>query len=91
MGSMQESERGCMSRRDKYRYELRYGRKIVYFGTTNDPERRVFEHVDSGKRFTHMNVVGPAVTRDSALDWEDDKLDGYARTHRGYLPRYNRI
>ena len=28
-------------------------------------------------------VVGPAVTRDSALDWERDRIEGYQKTHGG--------
>lgn len=80
-----------MTKRDSYRYELRKGHEIVYFGVSNNPERRAAEHLYEGKRFTHMNVTGPVVTRNSAMDWEEEKRDGYARNHRGYLPRYNRI
>ncbi len=78
-----------MSDRDTYRYELRDGRKVVQYGITDDPERREREHHDDGKRFTTMNVVGPAVTRETAEEWEEDSLDSYRRGHRGRNPRYN--
>lgn len=42
--------------RDTYLYHLKQGRKIVYTGITDDPERRELEHRSAGKRFTHMFV-----------------------------------
>ena len=38
-----------------------------------------------------MTVVGPAVTRDSALDWERDRIEGYEQSHNGKMPRYNKM
>jgi hypothetical protein len=49
------------------------------------------EHLRSGKRFSTMTVIGPAVTRDTALDWERDRIEGYQRTHDGKRPRYNKM
>ena len=46
------------AKRDTYNYVLKRGRKIVYRGISNDPERRLNEHKQSGKRFTHI-VVNP--------------------------------
>jgi predicted GIY-YIG superfamily endonuclease len=80
-----------MSARDTYRYVLRDGRKVVQFGISDDPEARVQEHRGDGKRFKTMTVVGPAVTRDSALDWERDRIETYRRSHNGRMPRYNKI
>jgi len=79
-----------MRPRDTYRYELKDGVQIVQFGISNGPLDRMSEHVRDGKRFTHMNIVGPAVTRDSALDWERDRIEGYQWSHRGNRPRYNK-
>lgn len=79
-----------MSRpRNHYRYELRDHRKIVYFGITNDPERRKEEHANDGVPFTTMNVVGPAITKQAAERWEEDRLASYRRSHGGRNPRYN--
>ncbi len=75
--------------RNYHRYELRDHGKIVYFGITDDPERREEEHKDEGKRFTTMNVVGPAVIKNSAEKWEEDRLEGYRENHGGRNPRYN--
>jgi hypothetical protein len=76
--------------RDTYRYVLRDGRKIVQFGVSNGPDDRVAEHVRKGKRFTSMTIEGPAVTKDSALDWERYRIGAYRETH-GRRPRYNKV
>jgi hypothetical protein len=81
----------AMSPRNTHRYVLRDGRRIVQFGITNGALDRAAEHLRAGKRFTSMGVVGPAVTRDSALDWERDQIESYQRTHRGRRPRYNKV
>ena len=75
--------------RNHYRYELRDQGKIVYVGETNNPERREEEHKNQGKRFGSINVIGPAVTRDSAEKWEEKRLEQYRRSHGGKNPRYN--
>jgi hypothetical protein len=80
-----------MISRDTHRYILRDGRKIVQFGITNGAIDRAMEHLRDHKRFTSINVVGPAVTRDTALDWERDRIENYQRTHGGSRPRYNKI
>ncbi len=80
-----------MSQRDTYRYVLREGRQIVQFGISIDPDARANEHSNDRKRFTTMTVVGPAVTRETALDWERGRIEGYERTHGGRKPRYNKV
>jgi predicted GIY-YIG superfamily endonuclease len=80
-----------MKPRDAYRYVLRDGRRIVQYGISNDPEARANEHAGGRKRFTGMTVVGPAVTRDSALDWERSMIEAYRRSHGGRNPRYNKV
>ncbi len=78
-----------MRPRDTYRYLLRDGRDIVQYGISNNPEARVNEH--SKKRFTGMTVVGPVVTRESALEWERSRIEQYCQTHGGKRPRYNKV
>jgi hypothetical protein len=80
-----------MNARDTHRYVLRDGREIVQFGISNGPLDRAQEHLRDDKRFTTMTVVGPAVTRDTALDWERDKVETYQQTHGGKRPRYNKV
>ena len=75
--------------RDTHRYELWQGHRKVYIGITNDPGRREGEHRAGGVDFDRMEIVGPAVTRDSALDWEQDALDTYMQGHGGETPEYN--
>ena len=76
--------------RDTHRYELRdRSGQVVYVGITNNPERRAEQHRDEGKRFFALYTVGPRVTRESAEDWEEDRLAAYRRNHGGKNPRYN--
>ena len=35
-------------KRDTYIYQLKEGRKIVYIGITNNPNRRAIEHDNAG-------------------------------------------
>jgi len=80
-----------MISRSTHRYILRDGRRIVQFGITNGAVDRAQEHLRDRKRFTTMTVVGPAVTRDAALDWERERIETYQRTHDGKRPRYNKM
>ena len=78
-----------MKKRDHQRYNLKDGHKIVYKGITNNPERRAEQHKDEGKRFSHLQTIGPAVTKDAAEKWEEDSLRQYRYDHGGKNPKYN--
>ena len=77
-------------KRTHYRYELKDGRRVVYRGITNDLERREREHRRGGKKFTHLQPVGPAVTMETAKEWEEQSLSTYRRHHGGKSPKYNK-
>lgn len=53
------------AQRDTYNYTLRDGRKVVQFGITNDPERRIVQHERDGKRFTTVTIEFPHSARAS--------------------------
>jgi predicted GIY-YIG superfamily endonuclease len=72
------------------RYELKGGRKVVYVGITDNPERRESEHRQDGKKFTKMNVIGSVVTQNSAEKWEEERLQSYRKHHGGKNPKYNK-
>lgn len=78
------------AKRDTYNYNLKNGRKIVYKGTTNDPERRIDEHVEAGKKFTHMQIVGRAKTANGADKEETRQLKVYRKNNQGKNPKYNK-
>jgi hypothetical protein len=80
-----------MKSRNTKRYILRDGRQIVQFGITNGPVDRAEEHLRNGTRFTSMTVVGPAVSRDAALDWERERIESCQESHGGRRPRYNKV
>jgi len=80
-----------MKRRDTYRYVLRDGREVVQYGISDHPEVRAYAHELDGKRFTGVSTVRPAVTRESAQDWERDMIEAYQRSHGGKKPRYNKV
>lgn len=77
------------NKRNYHRYELWDQGKIVQYGITNDPERRESEHENDGKRFSTFSTKGPAVTKTSAEEWEEQKLKDYRAHHHGKNPRYN--
>jgi len=77
-------------KRDTYRYTLWDGRRKVYAGTTENPDQRKQQHRAKGWRFTTMHREGPVVTRETALEWEQNALEAYRRGHGGRNPRYNK-
>jgi len=84
------AKRRSQKPRDHWRYEFYDGRKLVYIGTTNDPERRAPEHLREGKHFTNIRVIGLAVTEQSAREWEAVRKRTYQDHHGGKLLKYNR-
>lgn len=78
------------NKRDYNRYVLKSGKKTVYVGITNDFERREKEHKETGNDFSSIVKVGPKVTKKSAEQWEEDKLDTYSKNHNGKGPKYNK-
>jgi len=70
-------------------YALRQGRNVVYYGITDDLDRREQEHRDERKRFTGISSIGPRVTETTAEEREEKLLQSYRRSHRGRNPRYN--
>ena len=47
-----------MSNRDTFKYRIKDGNEIVYYGITNDLERREQEHRNEGMNFTSMEKIG---------------------------------
>ncbi len=78
-----------MAPRDTYRYGLWRNGQLKAYGVTNDPERRLGEHVDK-RGDVNMSVYGPRVTRKTALGWERNRIDGY-RDRKGRLPPWNKV
>ena len=71
-------------------YDLKKGRKVVYRGTTNDPERREREHRDAGLDFDRLLPTSRQMTPKGAKDREAENLERYRRNHGGRNPRYNK-
>lgn len=76
------------NKQDTVTYELKDGNKVLYVGTTNDPERREQEHKDSGKKFGHMSITSRRMTEEGAMKKEESRLKTY-RKNNGKNPRYN--
>lgn len=76
--------------RDTVTYDLKRRGKIVYRGTTDNPERRAQEHKDDGKRFTTMTVTSRKMTEDGAQKKEATALETYRKGHGGKNPLYNK-
>jgi hypothetical protein len=79
-----------MTSRDTYQYDLKRGYKVVYRGITNDPERRINEHDNSGKSFSHMSVDIYPKSRSRAEEEETERIQTYQQTHNGKGPKYNK-
>jgi predicted GIY-YIG superfamily endonuclease len=76
-------------KQDTVTYELKQGNKVVYVGTTNDPEQREQQHREDGKKFGHMNVTSRRMTEDGAKRKEAERLTTY-RKNQGRNPKYNK-
>ncbi len=79
-----------MKKRDHKKYTLKKGNEILYVGVTDDPERREQEHKEEGKKFSHMKIEGRPVTKEGALEWEQERVEKYQKTHGGEKPKYNK-
>ena len=55
-----------MAERDIIKYQIKDGNEIVYYGITNDLERREQEHRSEGMDFTSIEKIGNVTTRDAA-------------------------
>ena len=75
-------------KRDTVNYTLRSGRKVVYKGVTNNPERRATEHRGEGKKFTSM-TTSRRVSRPTALKREKIQIKEFKR-NKGKVPKYNK-
>ena len=67
-----------MAKRDTSRYIVEHRGKPIYVGITNDPERRAEEHRQEGMP-GNLEVQGPKVTRETAEQWEREKIDNLRR------------
>lgn len=76
--------------KDTITYDLKRGKKVVYRGTTDDPERREQEHRDEGKRFGHFLVTSRRMTEEGAKKKEAEALKQYRQSHKGKNPSYNK-
>ena len=77
-------------KRDTVTYDLKDGGKIVYRGTTDDPERRSEEHKEDGKKFTKLTVTSRKMSEDGAKQKETETLERYRKSHGGKNPKYNK-
>lgn len=76
-------------KRETVTYELKDGNKVVYIGTTNNPERREREHRIDGKKFGHMKITSRKMTDEGAKKQETERLVRY-RKNQGKNPKYNK-
>ncbi|MFD2177757.1 MULTISPECIES: GIY-YIG nuclease family protein [Veronia] len=77
-------------KRDTVTYELKKGNKVVYVGTTNNPDRRAKEHKSDGKDFSKMEITSRKMTEDGAMKKEADRLKTYRKNHKNKNPQYNK-
>ena len=78
-----------MKKRDCYLYVLRDGHEIVYYGITNDRERKFLEHKNNNKRWTNYSIVKGPFYRENAENEEKLLTHFYQDSHGGKPPLYN--
>ena len=76
-------------KRDTCNYTLKDKNTIVYHGITNNLERRLGEHIRSGKEFTSCEYSVKR-SRESALRHEREDITRYS-SKKGRYPKYNKI
>lgn len=76
--------------RDTVTYDLKRDRKVVYRGTTNDPDQREQSHRADGKNFDKLVVTSRRMTREGAEKKEAENLATYRKGHGGRNPKYNK-
>lgn len=84
-----EEARMAKKTRATVTYDLKRGSKVVYRGTTKDPERREREHRAQGKDFNQLKVTSRRMTDEGARAKEAENLARYRRGHGGRNPQYN--
>jgi len=57
--------------RGTYKYQLKYGKRVVHRGITSDMNRREREH-QADYPGSQIRQVGRRTTREAALAWERD-------------------
>jgi predicted GIY-YIG superfamily endonuclease len=66
-----------------------YGR-VVYRGSTTDPQRREGQHRRAGKQFKTMRITSGPMARGSAREREQAAIAAHRESHDGNLPKYNK-
>jgi hypothetical protein len=78
-----------MTERDTVRYTMRGpNNRILKFGITDRPDQRPAENVSAGCK-GNFRKEGPKVTRESAIEWETQKIQQYEQRN-GKPPPYNK-
>ena len=75
--------------RETANYELRNRGTLVYYGITNNLDRRISEHERAGKVFDEVVKVGAIASRWTARKYEKREIASYQRKF-GNRPAYNR-
>ena len=72
-----------------YVYKLTKDRKTVYYGITNDPDRRAVEHANSDKDFDSLQVLRGPMSRAKAQEEEARLIRWFRSRHNGRAPKHN--
>lgn len=70
-------------------YKLITNGKANYIGTTNDPNRRLVEHIQGGKVFDQMVITSQVLSRQEAERREARNIKSYKEA-TGHNPKYNK-
>ena len=76
-------------KRDTFRYELLNGDKMVAVGNHHSPHRVARDYSTDGLEVSDVRIIGPAISREAAEIWVEQRLYEYRRENNGKNPRYN--
>jgi predicted GIY-YIG superfamily endonuclease len=76
-------------KKQRVTYKLVSNNRATYIGTTNNPSRRLVEHMQSGKNFDKMVITSPVLPRKEAERREARNIESY-REATGKNPKYNK-
>ena len=77
-------------KQDHWNYTLRNRRNVVKHGITTNPEGRAIQMENAGLEFTSMTIDPVAVSKETALKREKERVETHKRSHKGKKPRYNK-
>lgn len=90
MKKNEEKEHDVEKMRDTYRYVLRRGKEVVYYGITKSNNKSEVEKENSNKNFIKISIFPTPVNKKVAEEWQKVCIKSYFQRTKGKIPEYNK-